>query len=81
MSVVVRQPAVDGPEGRQQPAPGVVPALEHLLAVLVGRLPQLLADRGDGVVLVVEVALQESSSRSSAQNRNTSRIMTVRAAS
>ena len=55
-----RDAAVDGPEGGQQAAPGVVPALEDLLAVLVGSLAELLAQGRDGVVLVVErVAEQE----------------------
>jgi len=52
--VVVRQPAEDGPERRQEPRPGVEPAFEQFLSVLVGQLPQLLADRGDGVVLLVD---------------------------
>lgn len=54
VGVVVRQPAEDGPERRQQPGPGVEPAFEQLLPVLVGQLPQLLADRGDGVILFVD---------------------------
>ena len=40
---LVLHPTVDGPEGRQQPGPGVLPALEHLLAAPVGFLPELAA--------------------------------------
>ena len=47
---VVLDAAVDGPEGGEQPAPGIVPPLQDFLAVLVGGLPQLGLERGDGVV-------------------------------
>ena len=51
--------AVDRPEGREQPDPGIVPAFEHFLAVLVGRFLQLGHEGRDGVVLVVERVAQE----------------------
>ena len=54
---VVPDAAVDGPEGGQQPAPSIVAAFQHFLAVLVGGFPQLLAERRDGVVLVVELVI------------------------
>ena len=50
---------VDRPEGRQQPAPGIVPALQHLLAEAGRRVPQLLPQGRDGVVLVVELVAQQ----------------------
>ena len=39
--LLVLDAAVDGAEGGEQPRPGVVPALQHLLAVLVGLLVEL----------------------------------------
>ena len=51
--------AVDRPEGREQPDPGIVPPLQDLLAVLVGRLLELGHEGRDGVVLVVERVAQE----------------------
>ena len=74
--------AVDGTERGQQAAPGVVPALEDLLAELVVVVLELLAQRRDGVVLRVEAGRSSRSrSRSSAESRKTSRIITVTAAS
>jgi len=49
--------AVDGPERGQQTAPRIVAAFEDFFAMLVGRLPQLLADGGEGVVVAIELIL------------------------
>ena len=54
MNVVVSQPAIHRTKRRQEPGPCVVAAFEQFFAVLVGQFPQLLADRGDGVVLLVD---------------------------
>ena len=54
VNVVVLQAAVHRTERRQQPGPRIVAAFEQFFAVLVGQFPQLLADRGDGVVLFVD---------------------------
>ncbi len=52
--------AIDGAEGSQQPAPGVVTALQYLFAVAVGHFLQLGAQGTDGVILVINrVAEQE----------------------
>ena len=56
---VVLDTAVDGPERGQQPSPGVVAQAKDFLAELVGRDTQLLPQRADGVVLVVEFVAQE----------------------
>ena len=56
---LVPHPAVDRPEGREQPHPGIVPPLQHLLAVLVGGFLELGHEGRDGVVLVVERVAQE----------------------
>ena len=56
---LVPHAAVDGAEGREQPGPGVGAALEHLLAVPIGLLAQLGAERRDGVVGVADRIAQE----------------------
>ena len=57
---LVLDPAVDRPEGGEEPDPGIVPPLQDLLALLVGRLLEPGHEGRDGVVLVVErVAQQE----------------------
>ena len=43
--ILVLDAAVDGAEGGQQAAPGVVPPLQHLFAVLVGRRSRSCARR------------------------------------
>jgi len=53
MHIVVPNPTVHRSERGEQSGPGVVAAFEQFFAVLVGQFPQLLADRGDGVVLFV----------------------------
>ena len=55
---IVLHPAVDGTEGGQQAAPGVVAPLHNLFTYLVGCLPQLRMQGGDGVVLIVERIVQ-----------------------
>ena len=56
---VVLDAAVDGAEGGEQAAPGVVAAFEKFLPVTVGGLPELFPQGGDGVVLVVEVVAEQ----------------------
>ena len=52
--------AIDRPEGGEEPDPGIVPPLQDLLALLVGRLLEPGHEGRDGVVLVVQrVAQQE----------------------
>ena len=46
---LVLDPAEDCPEGGEQPAPGIVPPLQDLLALLVGRLLELGHKGRDGV--------------------------------
>jgi hypothetical protein len=42
---VVTDPAVNGPERREQPTPGVDAVLQHLFAVLVRGLAEVYAER------------------------------------
>ena len=56
---LVPHPAVDRPERRQQPDPGVVPPFQNLLAMLVGRFLEPGHESRDGIVLVVEWVAQE----------------------
>ena len=79
--VLVLHAAVHGPEGGQQPAPGVVAPLQHLLAGLVGHLVVLGHQRAGRIVLVVQRIAKQQQARSSADSSTTSRIMTVSAAS
>ena len=56
---VVLDAPVHRPEGRQQAAPRIVAALQHLLAEVGRRDPQLLPQGRDGVVLVVKLVAQQ----------------------
>ena len=56
---LVLDAAVDRPEGRQQAAPRIVAAFQHLLAEVGRRDPQLLPQGRDGVVLVVKLVAQQ----------------------
>ena len=78
---LVLDAAEDGAEGGEQPRPGIVPAFQHFLADAGRRLRQLRAEGRDGVVLVVERIAEQQQLPLLGQNRKTSRIMTVRAAS
>ena len=51
--------AVDRTEGGEEPDPGIVPPLQDLLALLVGRLLEPGHEGRDGVVLVVERVAQQ----------------------
>ena len=74
--------AVDRPEGGEQTDTRHRSRRSRTSSpMLVGGFPKLCPKRGDGVVLIVQRIAQEQQSRSSAQKRNTSRIITVRAAS
>ena len=81
LEAVMFHAAIDGPEGGQQAGPGVVAQAEDFFTVLICRGPQLLPQRADGVVLVPEIVAQEQEFPLLGQKRNTSRIITVRAAS
>ena len=50
---LVLHPSVDYAEGGEEPDPRIVPPLQDLLALLVGRLLEPGHEGGDGVVLVV----------------------------
>jgi len=56
---VVLDSSVDSPESRQKSYPGIEPALEDLLAVLIGCLLELGYQGGDCVVLIVEGIAEE----------------------
>ena len=78
---VVLDAPVHCPEGRQKAAPRIVAALQNLLAEVGRRNPQLLTEGGNGVVLVEKLIAEQEQVSLLGQKRNTSRIITVRAAS
>src|SRR5580658_403652 len=45
---------MDSTERGEQTCPGVTPAFQHFFAVLVSDFLQLLPQRGDGVVIVIQ---------------------------
>ena len=50
---------IDGAEDRQQAAPGIVTALQHLLTAMVSVEAQRLQQRRDGVIPVVEIIAKQ----------------------
>jgi hypothetical protein len=78
---IVRDAAVDRAKASQQPREGVVAALEHLFAQVVGSLTKLVVKGGNGVVLAVDRIGDGEQVALSAKKRKTSRIIKVSAAS
>ena len=60
--VVMLDTAVDGSKSSQEPAPGVMAMLQNLFAMLIGDSPQLIAKRGDRVVLVIHLRAEQEQS-------------------